>query len=413
MYEEEDEDLPRHLRNFTHHLQSGNADFNVRLANYCIAHFGSFEAAQQSLKEAESERQHAEANGHTVANVNLSNYFPLQFQGNVAGIQQQMAIAQSQLFGHAMPQQYMPPNMAPNMMHMNGQRQMSYPHTPYGMQNQQQVQQMNHRMSQQFIQQPQQYNNGMNGQMQQHVQPLQLTNGNLQLPLRIREGSARSIHSNSPLPTTQSPIVLTPAQTNQERNASVSAATPIPSIEMDSNQHSRSNRQNSNTSGNGNGHGSNEYITQEGNVDSLLGMPGDFSYNAGGDLFATATPGGNQGGDGFFQANQLTSGYNGGDPLQTMFQLGNSSNPFGDDLHNSYAANGSYGIKQENGQSTPGQASLAPKHGNMNANNAAVNQYLQGMDPSAETKVEGNDDSWNDWTHGGDYNNNNAEEEVD
>lgn len=407
MYEEEDEDLPRHLRNFTHHLQSGNPDFNTRLANYVIVQFGGLEAALEGMKKAESERQHAEANGQNVAPT-LTNFFPQQFQGNAIGIQQQIAIQQSQLFGHPVPQQFMQQNVAPNMMHMNSQRQMSYPQTPYGMQSQQQLHQVNQHLSQQFTPQPQQYN-GMNNQMQQHVQPLQLTDGNLQLALRIRSGSARN--SNSPLPSAQSPILLTPAQTNQERSASASAATPMPSIEVDSKQHSRNNkvRQSLSNNSSSSGNGSNEYLQQESNAESLFGMQPDYNYNVGADIFATATPGTNQGGDGFFQPHHFSNGFN-GDPLQAMFQIGSDSHPFGNDLHNSFAANGSYGIKQENGQSTPGQATLAPKHLNMNSNNASVNQYMQGMDSSAEMKAENNDETWNDWTNAIDYHH---EEEVD
>ena len=420
MYEEEDEDLPRHLRNFTNHLQSGSADFNTRLANYVLVHFGGIEAASEALKKTELERQQAEAQGHPMNNSHINNFFPPQFQGNTMGLQQQMAIQQSQLFGHPMPQQYMQQSMAPNMMHMNNQRQITYPHSPYGMQSQQQMQQMNQQIQQQFTPQPQQFNPNMNQQMQQHVQPLQLTNGSgsLQIPLRVRSGSARSNHSNSPLPPAQSPIILTPAHSNNERSGSLSAATPIPSIEQDNghampNMARNNNKQrnsvvsnNSNSSGNGNGQ--NEYLSQGDNVDNLLGLQPDYNYSVGADIFATATPGPHQGGNGYFEPHHFSSGFN-VDPLHAMFQIGSGgeSTPLGNDLHNAYAANGCYGIKQE----TPNaQVNIQPKH--MNVASGQANHYLQGMDAAANLKSEQDPPEWNDWTEGGDYESIGSQQEV-
>lgn len=402
MYEEEDEDLPRHMRAFTAHLQTGSADFNTRLANFVIVHFGSMEAASEAIKKAEVERLELERRGQSTAHLNLANFMP-QYQGNTMSLQHQMARQQQQLFGHPMPQQYAAHSLAPNMMHMNAQPQISYSQSPYGMQSQQQLQ-----MNQQYAI-PQHFNHtsGMGGQVQ-HVQPMQLNTGSsLQVPFRVRSGSARSIHSNSPLPPAQSPSMLMSAQI---RERSASATTPIPSIEEESNQNSMTaksrntqNRASISNNSNSSGNRSNEYLPQEVTADSLLSMP-DYQYGVNADIFATATPQGTQGGSGYFESHHFAhSGFD-NDPLQAMFQMGSAVRPFENDLHNSYSTNANYGVKQENGQvASPGHAAIAPKQ--INTTNAAVNQYLQRTEESKATVLaDGGDPRWNDWTEGGDYN---------
>lgn len=420
MYEEEDEDMPRHLRAFTNHLQTGSSDFNTRLANYVITHFGGIEAAAEGLKKADTEKTDLESRGMNTDHLTLNNFLPAHLlTPNMMGLQHQMARQQQQLFGHPMPQQFMQQNMASNMLHMQ-QPQMSYPHSPYGMRTPQQQQQMQiqQQMQQQFNQQQQfNNNNNMNQQMQQqqHVQPLQLTNGNLQIPAgaRVRSASARSIHSNSPLaPATSPGGMLTAAQINERRSNSVRTATPIPSIEDEATQNSmvltnsgpqRTSISNSSSSSNR----PNEYLQQDNSLNDLLGMP-NYDYGVSADIFATATPGPQQGGNGYFQPHHFASQH---DPMAEMFKIGSAATPFDNEAHNSFQTGGNvtYTVKREQGQNglTGQQLTIQPKQ--INTSNQAVNQYLQSMEDSkagllSERGGELHDD-WEDWTAGGDYNN--------